>query len=112
MISNSRRTGYGYDQRVEAFGSKGSLRLDNAQVDKVSLSTEEGEQAAPFPYGFSDRYADGYRAELEHFANVLDGTAVPAARPRDALRALTLADAAALSHQRGQAVSLPLEEIS
>jgi myo-inositol 2-dehydrogenase/D-chiro-inositol 1-dehydrogenase len=110
MISNSRRTGYGYDQRVEAFGSKGSLRLDNAQVDKVSLATEEGEQAAPFPYGFADRYAGGYRAELEHFADVLDGKSKPATSPRNALRALALADVAELSRQRGQPVPLPVEE--
>src|SRR3546814_5186021 len=27
-ISNSRRTGYGYDQRITAFGSRGALSVD------------------------------------------------------------------------------------
>ena len=36
VISNSRRTGYGYDQRVELFGSNGALRVDNVPGTTVS----------------------------------------------------------------------------
>jgi len=106
MISNSRRTGYGYDQRVELFGAGGALRVDNVTITQVRRLGEEGESAAPFPYSFAERYADAYRAELDHFADVLDGLATPATGPRDSLRALRLADAAERSMKQGAPVAL------
>jgi myo-inositol 2-dehydrogenase/D-chiro-inositol 1-dehydrogenase len=42
MISNSRRSGYGYDQRIEAFGSKGLVRADNVMESTVSVWGENG----------------------------------------------------------------------
>ena len=110
MISNSRRTGYGYDQRVELFGSKGALRVDNVHPQQVSRLDEAGEERAPFPYSFAERYADAYRAELDHFADVLDGKAAPSTGPRDSLAALRLADAAELSARTGAPVELSTEE--
>jgi myo-inositol 2-dehydrogenase / D-chiro-inositol 1-dehydrogenase len=110
MISNSRRTGYGYDQRVELFGSKGALRVDNVKSTQVSQLDEAGEANAPFPYSFAERYADAYKAELDHFADVLDGSATPSTGPGDSLAALRLADAAELSARTGAPVQLPVEE--
>jgi myo-inositol 2-dehydrogenase/D-chiro-inositol 1-dehydrogenase len=101
VISNSRRTGYGYDQRVELFGSGGAIALDNVHVSEVRTATEAGEASSPFPYSFAERYADAYRAELDHFADVLDGMVEPATGPRDSLRALRLADAAERSMKNG-----------
>jgi myo-inositol 2-dehydrogenase/D-chiro-inositol 1-dehydrogenase len=106
VISNSRRTGYGYDQRVELFGSKGALRVDNVATTAVSRHGEEGTNGAPFPYSFAERYAEGYRAELSHFADVLDGQTALATGPRDSLRALRLADAAEQSLKSGSPVNL------
>lgn len=106
LISNSRRTGYGYDQRVELFGSKGALRVDNASETTVSRFDEGGGHGAFFPYSFAERYADAYRAELDHFADVLDGIATPSTGPHDSLRALRLADAAERSLRNGAPVRL------
>ena len=110
MISNSRRTGYGYDQRVELFGSKGALRVDNVKSTQVSQLDEAGEANAPFPYSFAERYAEAYKAELDHFADVLDGSATPSTGPGDSLAALRLADAAELSARTGAPVQLLVEE--
>ena len=106
LISNSRRTGYGYDQRVELFGAKGALRVDNVRGTAVSKFDESGGNEAPFPYSFVERYEAAYRAELDHFANVLDGTSSPSTGPRDSLRALRLADAAERSFKSGAPVRL------
>jgi myo-inositol 2-dehydrogenase/D-chiro-inositol 1-dehydrogenase len=106
MISNNRRTGYGYDQRVELFGSKGALQVDNVPATQVRELGERGSNAEPFQYSFAERYANGYRAELDHFADVLDGRASPATGPRDSLRALRLADAAEASMKAGAPVEL------
>lgn len=106
LISNSRRTGYGYDQRVELFGSKGALRVDNVPGTTVIRLDEAGGRGASFPYSFVERYADAYRAELDHFADVLDGKVAPSTGPRDTLRALRLADAAERSLKSGAPVRL------
>ena len=110
MISNSRRTGYGYDQRVELFGSKGALRVDNIYSQQVSRLEEAGEAHRPFPYSFAERYADAYKAEIDHFADVLDGSADPGTGPRDSLQALRLADAAERSAKDGAPIRLMPEE--
>src|SRR3546814_9664587 len=54
-ISNSRRTGYGYDQRIEAFGSRGALSVDNIPRTAVRLAAEPGMRADRIPYAFPDR---------------------------------------------------------
>ena len=110
LISNSRRTGYGYDQRVELFGSNGALRVDNVHVQNVSTLADGGTAETPFPFSFAERYAEAYTAELNHFADVLDGSASPSTGPRDSLRALRLADAAELSARSNAPVRLNPEE--
>jgi myo-inositol 2-dehydrogenase/D-chiro-inositol 1-dehydrogenase len=111
MISNSRRTGYGYDQRVELFGSDGALRVDNEHRQNVSRLMESGEALAPFPFSFAERYAEAYIAELDHFSDVLEAGSRPSTGPRDSLRALRLADAAEQSVRNNAPVRLNPEEM-
>ena len=42
QISNSRRAVYGYDQRIEAFGSAGMLRAENETATRVSFRGRRG----------------------------------------------------------------------
>jgi myo-inositol 2-dehydrogenase / D-chiro-inositol 1-dehydrogenase len=105
LISNSRRSGYGYDQRIEAFGSEGSVRADNLTTTTVSVWDEEGATRAPFQNFFLERYAEAYRLEMDHFAAVLRGEE-PAVSFSDGVRALELAEAAGRSHATGRPVAL------
>ncbi|HYE46632.1 MAG TPA: inositol 2-dehydrogenase [Caulobacter sp.] len=105
MISNSRRSGYGYDQRIEAFGSGGMLRAGNVTESTVQVWTEAGAAAAPFQNFFLDRYAAAYRLEMEHFAEVIGGAA-PRIGYADGVAALVLAEAAGESARTGAVVSL------
>jgi myo-inositol 2-dehydrogenase/D-chiro-inositol 1-dehydrogenase len=106
LISNSRRSGYGYDQRIEVFGSEGSVRAGNVVSTTVETWTERARSAEPFQNFFLDRYADAYRAEMAHFADMLDGRASAAIGFADGLTALALAEAAAESLKRGEPVRL------
>lgn len=106
VISNSRRSGYGYDQRIEAFGSKGALRADNMMVSTVSRWGNEGQVSDSFQTFFLDRYADAYAREIDHFAAMLAGEAKPSVGYADGVAALALAEAAAASVQTRQAVAL------
>ena len=105
LISNSRRSGYGYDQRIEAFGSSGSVRVDNLTATTVAVWSEEGATRAPFQNFFLERYAEAYRSEMDHFAAVLRGEE-PAVGFADGVHALELAEAAGRSLATGRPVAL------
>ncbi|MGC1305271.1 MAG: inositol 2-dehydrogenase, partial [Caulobacteraceae bacterium] len=77
VISNTRRSGYGYDQRVEAYGSRGRLAAGNMTETTVEAWTEAGAAADRFENFFLTRYAAAYAAEADHFAEILAGSARP-----------------------------------
>jgi myo-inositol 2-dehydrogenase/D-chiro-inositol 1-dehydrogenase len=106
VISNSRRSGYGYDQRIEAFCSNGLVRADNRLESTVSTWSAPGMASDALQNFFLDRYAAAYRAEIDHFAMVLAGEQAPSVTFADGLAALELAEAAALSARSGQPVKL------
>jgi myo-inositol 2-dehydrogenase/D-chiro-inositol 1-dehydrogenase len=102
VISNTRRSGYGYDQRIEAFGSAGMLNAGNVAQDTVQMLNEAGATAAPIQPGFAARYRDAYRAQIDHFADVVHGDAQPGIGYADGVAALLLAEACAESVRRGE----------
>ncbi|WP_428152389.1 inositol 2-dehydrogenase [Brevundimonas sp.] len=105
VISNSRRSGFGYDQRIEAYASKGMVRADNVLESTVQVWGEAGAAADRFQNFFLDRYAAAYEAEMTHFADMLDGASASVGYA-DGVAALALAEAAAESVRTGQVVRL------
>lgn len=106
VISNTRRSGYGYDQRIEAFGSAGMVRADNLLMSAVSTCTEHGTSGDALQNFFLDRYAEAYRREMRHFVDILRDAAAPAVGYADAIASLVLAEAAAQSVKRNAPVSV------
>ncbi|MCY3722034.1 MAG: inositol 2-dehydrogenase [Candidatus Poribacteria bacterium] len=66
-IDNSREAVYGYDQRVEVFGSKGMVTAANPPINTVTFSGSEGTRAASPPYFFVERYKPAFLSELRAF---------------------------------------------
>ena len=108
VISNSRRSGYGYDQRIEAFCSKGLLRAGNVLSSTVESWGHEGARSDALQNFFLDRYAEAYRAEMAHLVDVLDGKAKPLVGYGDGIQALRVAEAAMQSHQTAKMVRVEL----
>lgn len=78
VIDNSRKAVYGYDQRVEVFGSKGAAQAENDAPSTVKLSTEEAVVADKPLYFFLERYKEAFIAEMREFvAAVAEGKSVP-----------------------------------
>lgn len=100
-ISSSRRSGYGYDQRIEAYGAGGRLAVNNRAAGLLEAWGGEGTTTDRFQTFFLDRYAAAYAAEMAHLAAVIDGAA-PAITPADAVAALALAEAAVRSVASGR----------
>lgn len=104
-IVNSRSNVTGYDQRLEAFGSKGVLAVANPSTTLVRASSSTAVNAeSPFLSHYGDRYADAYAAEIAHLVAVCRGEARPLSTLRDGRQALLLADAAARSAASGARV--------
>ncbi|HNP34773.1 MAG TPA: inositol 2-dehydrogenase [Woeseiaceae bacterium] len=106
QITNSRRCTYGYDQRIEVFGSGGLLRVANATQTRLERADANGfatEPALPF---FLERYADAYRIQLDRFLRALGGDALDIPSGNDGVRALQLADAAQKSLQTAAPVAV------
>ena len=108
VISNSRRSGYGYDQRIEAFCSKGLLRAGNVLSSTVESWGEAGARSDALQNFFLDRYAEAYRAEMAHLVDVLDGEAKPLVGYGDGIQALRIAESAMQSHQTAKMVRVDL----
>lgn len=105
-ISNTRRSGCGYDQRIEACCAGGMLAVGNLQGDTVHVLGQDGAHAAPILAGFAQRYREAYRAQIDHFADVLHGHAQPAIGYADGMAALILAEACEQSLRQGTTLRL------
>lgn len=77
-IDNSRQAVYGYDQRIEAFGSGGLAASDNPSRHGGWRMTADGREGEPLPWFFLERYLSSYRHEWAAFvALVRDGGQSP-----------------------------------
>lgn len=109
VIDNSRKAVYGYDQRLEIFGSGGMIQVDNNLHNRNVLYNESGiHQALPLDF-FMDRYSRSYLKEMELFIQALTLNSPMPATGSDAIQATIIAAAAKLSMETGSPVKL--EEI-
>lgn len=101
-IINSRHCATGYDQRLEAFGPKGSMFAENIRPTTVRLSTDHfsASQDAYLDF-FLERYDAAYRNELQSFIEALRDGGEMSPSIDDAFAALRVAEAAEESARNG-----------
>lgn len=106
IIENSRKAVYGYDQRLEVFGSKGLIRAENPLKDTCTFSDQTGDHQARHLDFFTDRYMRSYLTEVEAFLKALrDKTPMPVTG-EDGLKAMLIAEAAKTSLKENRPVKL------
>lgn len=105
-IQNSRRCTYGFDQRIEVFGSTGSISLENVTTTRTAISNDSGRITRPLPRHFPERYHEAYSAQLAAFVEALARGARPQTTVLDGLWSLAIADAADLSARTGSTVEI------
>ncbi|WP_348760598.1 inositol 2-dehydrogenase [uncultured Salinisphaera sp.] len=105
-IQNSRRAAYGYDQRIEAFGSTGMIQAVNETETRLRRTSAEGERSEPPKHFFLERYADAFARELADWAEAWRSGRAPLAGARDGYEALSIAVAANRSRVEGRPVAL------
>ncbi|WP_308637570.1 inositol 2-dehydrogenase [Paenibacillus silvisoli] len=106
VIDNSRQAVYGYDQRVEVFGSKGSVAVTNDYPNTAEISTADGIYRDKPLHFFLERYNGAYAEETQLFIeSIRDDKPVPVSGS-DGLQAELAALAAKLSQRLGRPVKL------
>ena len=95
MINNSRHCSYGYDQRVEVFGSKGMVisgnRRDNASEKFLESKTAIKRPLLNF---FIDRYEEAYKLQLNDLVYLVQKRKNPRASFEEGRKAIIIANAA------------------
>ncbi len=105
-IKNSRRAGYGYDQRLEVLGADGLLQANNMLESSVVKSTIDGVVSAKPTYFFLERYMPAYRAEWAAFVEAMQANNPMPVTLEDGVQALAMAEAAKQSLDTGKPVAL------
>jgi myo-inositol 2-dehydrogenase / D-chiro-inositol 1-dehydrogenase len=107
VILNSREALYGYDQRVEAHGSKGMAVSENRRPHEMRLSGKGfTTHAAPLLNFFIDRYREAFDAEIGAFVEAVEQHRPPVVGFEDGRRAQGLAEAALKSVAERRAVKV------
>lgn len=108
MIDISRNSPYGYDQRIEAFGPKGSLQVDNEQPchSTILQSGIDGLRTSPIWYSFPSRFRLAYEREMNHFLDIITKKTESKVNEREILAVCKIIDACEESARTGKQISL------
>ena len=106
VIDNSRRAAYGYDQRIEVFGSKGAAVASNDTPTNVVFMGDEGVVADKPLYFFLERYMQSFRDEMLQFVEAVIEDKPTPTTGEDGLNSILVALAAKKSVAEGRPVQL------
>lgn len=103
-IDNSRKAVYGYDQRLEVFGSQGMAKVDNNFPDNHQLYSSDGIHGTLPLHFFLERYTASYLNELEAFFKSVQRNEEVVVSGLDGLKAMKIALAAKKSVKENRPV--------
>mmetsp|Transcript_16838 Transcript_16838/g.30539 ORF Transcript_16838/g.30539 Transcript_16838/m.30539 type:complete len:184 (-) Transcript_16838:26-577(-) len=108
----SRNSSYGYDQRIELFGSNGNMcAVENSHKVPILAGNAKGIQRPGLSHSFPDRFREAYLLELELFADIIEGKDRPRVSSHDAVMASRVAEAALQSAKHGVPIKLVLGKL-
>ncbi len=105
-IDNSRKAVYGYDQRVEVFGSEGVVVISNNTPDTAVVSNASGIHASLPLFFFIERYTEAYIAEMKEFIECIQQDTSPSVTGIDGRIPVVMGYAAKKSYQDNRPVRL------
>ena len=106
IIENSRQAAYGYDQRLEVFGSKGMVQASHNFKDNHILFNETGvHYSRPMDF-FMDRYSKSYMNQTNAFIQAIAKDETPPVAGKDGLKATVIALAANKSMKENRPIKL------
>ena len=101
VIDNSRQAVYGYDQRIEVFGSKGCITAENETPNNTTLYTVDGVTREKPLWFFLERYNDAFITEECAFVDACLNDKDTVVGAFDGLQPVLIAIAAKESCEKG-----------
>jgi myo-inositol 2-dehydrogenase/D-chiro-inositol 1-dehydrogenase len=106
IIENSRKAVYGYDQRVEVFGAKGTAMADNNTPTSMIVLNESGTIRDKPLYFFLERYKTAFVTEMQSFVDAIREDKPTLVSGKDGLVPVLIAMAAKESLKTGKPVQV------
>ncbi len=106
VIDNCRKAVYGYDQRLEVFGSKGMAQAGNNFPNNHKLYTEKGVSGDLPLHFFLERYDASYNQEIREFIDALVFEGDMPVDGNDGLQSISIGLAAKKSVAEGRPVKI------
>ncbi len=106
VIDNSRRAAYGYDQRIEVFGSLGAAMASNDTPTNVTVMNGDGVTTDKPLYFFLERYMQSFRDEMVQFVDAVLNDKPTPTTGLDGLNSILVALAAKKSVKEGRPVKI------
>ena len=95
IITNSRHCSFGYDQRIELFGSAGMIISDNQRdLETVLYSKNSTDNKTSLKKFFIERYSEAYKIQLNDLAKICNKNSKPLANFEDGRKSIILAEIA------------------
>ena len=111
-IDNSRQAVYGYDQRVEVFGSAGMVTVSNDRPDSAVVSNASAVRG-PLPlFFFVERYTEAYVSQLKAFVACILEDTLPPVTGIDGRMPVVMGYAAQKSYEEKRPVKLSEVDVS
>ena len=106
VIDNSRQAVYGYDQRLEVFGSKGSVSDSNDSANNIVICHADRTISGTAYHVMWDRYTQAFIDEMKAFADAVINDKTPLVTDLDGLYPVLMAAAANKSVKEGRPVKI------
>jgi len=106
QIENSRKAVYGYDQRIEVFGSKGTAMAENNRPTSMVILNEHGTFRDKPLYFFLERYKAAFVNEVQAFVEAIHNDKIPSVSGKDGLHPVIIALACQESLRTGNAIKV------
>ena len=107
QINNSRQSSYGYDQRVEAFGSRGMISTTNYRDSNLEISLKNSTNSKDnYQHFFLERYKDAFINEIDNFVDTVNKNRKASPSFKDGLTAMKIAEAAKKSAKNNKIIYL------
>merc|ERR1711936_32722 len=105
-ISNCRYAAFGHDQRLEVYGRDGLLSVGNDRPNRNTVSKWNGSLTTPILQTTPSRYPEAYKAELDHFLDIVQGYDKPIVTGEMTAGVQKICDACKESAKTGEKVIL------
>lgn len=106
VIDNSWEAVYGYDQRAEVFGSKGTATVENDVFSRTILHNRDGIIHEKPLVTIKDRYGDAYATEIRSFITAIQSDTDVPVTGMDGLLSIVIANAARKSAKENRPVAI------